>query len=244
MTRVIFLVVLSLLSFQLLGQRRTVTQLPHNPETRKLLANSMQYLEPDFAPGYVTLKDGSVVSALMNYNILFDEMHFVTAVEGSSLEEIMAFSNFDQLDFISIGKRIFVHKGRQGFMEVLVDGDYGLLKTTRLEIKTDTRSRDGYGYLPESAAVTRLGYTDFHSNDFLNSPDREKILEANTVLTENYYSLNEGNLRIINTRAAITRLVPRNQRAELNNFMNSLGGNIIANEENLAAVFRYLNPNQ
>jgi hypothetical protein len=243
MSRVLFFILLALFSLQSFGQRRTVTQLPYNPETRRLLTNSLQYLEADFAPGNITLKDGTVISALMNYNILFDEMHFVSAIEGTDREEIKTITNFDALEFISIGRRIFVHQGRQGFMEVLVDGDFKLLKKTRLEVKAENRSRDGYGYLPESAAVTKLSYFDFHSNDFLNAPDREKILEANTILTENYYSLTEDALRVINTRRAIVRLVPRNQRNDLNSFMNNLGG-ILTNQENLVAVFRYINPNE
>lgn len=241
MNRILIFISIILISLSSFGQRRTTTQLPYNPENRKLLANSLQYLEDDFAPGNIMLKDGTVINAMMNYNILFDEMHFVSFDEEKEQEMIKTLANFELIDMISIGKRIFIHHGRNGFLEVLEDGNYNLLKKTRLEIKADNRARDGYGALPESAAVTRVSYFDFHSNDFMNAPDREKILAANTVLTEYFYTLQGDRLRVLNTRGAITRLVPRNERQALNDFMNSLGGQIVASEENLGAVFRFLN---
>lgn len=240
MKKNILLAMLLALSLPLMAQRTTVTQLPYNPQMRALLANSMQYLEPDFAPGNVALKDGTLIPTLLNYNILFDEMHFVSEADAGGRQQIKTITNFDQLSMISIGNRFFVHHDRHGFLEVLVEGDTRLLKKTKLELKAETRARDGYGYLPESASVTRLSYHDMGGQDFLYAPDREKILAGNTVLTEKYFMTYEDELLLINSRRAITRMLTREQRTEFNNFSNNLEGRW-NDEQNLRAVFLLIN---
>lgn len=240
MVRIAFIVLVLSLSLNGYAQQRTVMQLPFNPEMRETLANSLQYLEPDFAMGNISLKDGTLIPTLMNYNILFDEMHFVMKDERTGQEQIRAFSNFGNLNFITIGRRMFVHHQRHGFLEVLVDGDVQLVKKTRLELKPENRRRDGYGYLPESASLTRINYLHLGNEDFLHAPDREKIIEGSTVLTENYYSFSDNSLRLINNRRAIQRTLPRAQRDELGAFMETLPGRW-NREENLVAIFRFIN---
>ncbi len=240
MVRLVFSLLIIASSLQSTAQRRTVMELPFNPEMRETLANSLQYLEPDFAMGNISLKDGTLIPTLMNYNILFDEMHFVIDLPRTGEQQIRAITNFDELNFITIGRRMFIYHETHGFLEVLVDGDMQLLKKTRLELKPENRRRDGYGYLPESASLTRIQYLHLGNEDFLHAPDREKIIEGSTVLTETYYSLSDNSLRLINNRRAVQRLLPRVQRNELDAFMETLDGRW-SNEDNLVAIFRFIN---
>ena len=240
MARIAFIILIFIFSINGYSQQRTVMQLPFNPEMRETLANSLQYLEPDFAMGNISLKDGTVIPTLMNYNILFDEMHFVMKDERTGEEQIRAFTNFDGLNFITIGRRMFQHDQRHGFLEVLVDGDIRLMKKTRLELKPENRRRDGYGYLPESASLTRIKYLHLGNEDFLHAPDREKIIEGSTVRTETYYSLSDSSLRLINNRRAIQRTLPRAQRDELGAFIETLSGRW-NREDNLVSIFRFIN---
>jgi len=240
MKKHLLFILLLVLGSTVLAQRTTVTQLPYNPQMRALLANSMQYLESDFAPGNISFKDGTLIQTLLNYNILFDEMHFVSETDATGKQQILTLTNFDQISIISIGNRFFVHQGRHGILEVLVEGDPRLLKKTRLELKPETRARDGYGYLPESASVTRLSYHDMGGQEFLYAPDREKILAGNTVLTEKYFMTYEDEVLLINSFRAITRTLTREQRAEVNNFTNQMQGRW-NDEPNLRATFMLIN---
>lgn len=240
MKRYFLWILLCVFSLQSAGQRRTVMELPFNPEMRKTLANSLQYLETDFLMGNISLKDGTLIPTLMNYNILFDELHFVMEDEDTGEEQIRAFTNFDALRFVTIGRRMFIHDRRHGFLEVLVDGDHQLVKKSRLELKAEDRSRDGYGYLPESSSIQRIRYLHLGNEDFLHAPDREKIIEGNTIRTETYFSLSDNSLRMINNRRSIQRMLPRAQRNELEAYMGTLEGRW-DEEKNLVSIFQFIN---
>jgi hypothetical protein len=231
---------ITLLSLQVVAQRREVLKLPFNHENREKLTNSLQYIEPDFVMGGISLKDGAYIRTLMNFNILYDEVHFVVKDAETGEDQIRVLTNTADLNFVTVGSRTFLHFQNLGFFEVLVSGDIKLVKRTTLDLLADDKPRDGYGNLPEASSTTKIGYFDLHEFDMLNPPDREKLIAAKTVKTEKYYVLRGNTPRVINSKRAMIRLMPKSKRDDLSGFVDQFGGSW--NEEsNLIQAFKFLN---
>lgn len=243
MKNLLAILIAVLLSFDSFSQRRQVTQLPFNKEARENLTNSLQYLEPDFVMGGISLNDGTLIRTLMNFNILFDEVHFVIKDAESGEEQIRILNNMNDLNFVSIGKRTFLHFPKLGFFEIIVNGEVKLAKRTTLELLADDKPTDGYGNLPESAATTKIGYFDMHQHDFdmLSPSDQDRLIAAKTIKTEKYYVIRDGKTpRVINSKRGMLKLLPKSKRNEIDDFIGKLSGSWNS-ESNLIETFKFLN---
>lgn len=88
------------------------------------------FLNPNWQPGVVIMKDGNVIEIeRLRYNLLTQQMHFIK--EG----EILAIANSDEINMIRIAEKVFVYedficKGimSKGYLELIEDGNCRLLR--------------------------------------------------------------------------------------------------------------------
>jgi hypothetical protein len=109
---------------------------------------------PQFAAGTVFLKDGSTAAAVLNYNSLFDEMHFV-GPKGDTL----ALANEKTIKFITINSDTFYYE--QGFIRVLAGNS--LVKLAGKQAWSVGEGRLNASYNTSSTTSAISSYTSYHA---------------------------------------------------------------------------------
>lgn len=219
---------------------QVVTSIQAQPKMnlREVLANSLQYIEPDFLLGRVIYNNGEMSQAFLNYNLLLNEIHFIQTDEETGTDRVMSLKNPQDVNFISIGRRLFIYDSRLGFLEILVNGKIKLLKKTSLEVSTKNQPSDAYGPIPITSSTTTVG--SFVGENFNFNPDREDILKANTIRTEKYFSQKSSSIRPISTKKALLKLSPKKHHEELSSYLDML--KLRWNDEkNLIEYFKFAN---
>lgn len=161
MKKILFCVMLSILtSFSTLGQaRHEVTYARTGDTLNNVLSKGFQYLYPNFIEGKVHFRTGEVTRAFLNYNILLNEVHFITQqdlrnVNQESESDLLRYSQslvLDDIDFIVIGADVFVNTPR-GIMILVVNHGIQLLQSNKITIKGGSRS-GAYGQTGTSSAI-------------------------------------------------------------------------------------------
>lgn len=135
-----------------------------------------QYRFPEFQEGQVVLYNEELMPAIMNYNHLYGEIHFLNDV-GDTL----SLGNPDKLKYIQIGNEVFYYANREGFIEVLQDypaiklGMKQILTISKSEVKLSRNNRDisvggsdirgtaPAGDVRETFNEDKLTYRDFYT---------------------------------------------------------------------------------
>jgi hypothetical protein len=76
-----------------------------------------QYIFADFTKGIIYYKDGSALNALLNYNLIIDEMQYL-----DDKDKKQTVFEFDKIDYISIAMRQFIPLDND-FAEIIIDND-------------------------------------------------------------------------------------------------------------------------
>ncbi len=151
-----------------------------------LLSKGFQYFFPKFEQGRVYFKNSESTTALLNYNILSNEIHFISPEKQAT----KAFSNGEEIRlaerlmmnnvlFVLIGNQVFINTPR-GIMRVVANFD-----TKLLEFETVTNIGDvkvgGYGQPMSTGAATSVTSID---NSGPLSANSENVSVSNTSRVE------------------------------------------------------------
>lgn len=199
-----FLVILSLSATSLYTQSKSV-ELTH-------------YLLPDFTSGSVVMKDGSVNFALLNYNILSEEMLFNQRGKILALGADMIRS----IDTVTIGGRKFVVENGK-FFELLYSGKDELMAEYRCSLiapgtpaaygtTTETASAKAYSSLYAGGMVYELTLPDgYKTRPYINYwIKREGKLSKfiNIKQLSSIYKANSADIKRYNKNSAVDFKVP------------------------------------
>lgn len=110
-----------------------------------------QFLDPEFISGKVFFKDGSVSSALLNYNLLLNTILFV----GDN-DIALTLSELNKISLVSYGKHKFIPYNNS-FMEIVgsYKNDVILLLDRKVKVK-DNKKVGLYGDSMETSAFTNI----------------------------------------------------------------------------------------
>ncbi len=100
----------------LIAQNTTFVTVKAGAKVMDVLSMADVFYYPEFTSGRVFFRDGSGVEAKLNYNCLFDEMHFIDP-RGDTL----ALANEKTIRIISIGRDTFYYDG--GYIRLLAGND-------------------------------------------------------------------------------------------------------------------------
>jgi hypothetical protein len=155
-------------------------------DVNELLSTS-RFLFTDFQNATFSSTEG-VGQAMMNYNMLADEMMFIDD-KGDTL----ALNNPKEINMISFGKRKFLHT-QKGYVEMIAyTGDKALLKGARIK-PAAIKHYGAYGMSNDIASIEEVSAI----------PDRsEKIGVAKQVtykVTTSYYIQLNNSLRMVNRK--------------------------------------------
>lgn len=156
-----------------------------------------QYQYLNFFDGKVQFKDGKVSVAKMNYNILTDEMHFITA-GGDTL----ALDNEPTINFVCVAKDTFYFDN--GY--IMLVNSVGLLKLgvkQRFRI-VDKKKQAGYDQMSSSSSVSNLSsYDDSRSLRQLNVEEQLTIIKVSQ-----FYFSDKFNHFVLATQKNLAEIFP------------------------------------
>jgi hypothetical protein len=115
-----------------------------------------RYRYPEFRPGSVIYSDGKPPVVKLNYNFLIGEMQFINP-DGDTAN----INNEYTLRYVSIGKDLFFHDYKKGYLEIIAD--YQLvrlgLQQTLYITRTETIGNNGYVATKElTTGATHVSY--------------------------------------------------------------------------------------
>ena len=92
-----------------------------------LVIDTTSFLLPKFVDGTMKMKDGNIAGGKMNYNIVLDEMQFI-----SDKNEILSVADPSAVTLVVIGDRKFYYL-KNNFFELVADGN--ILLFSRIHVK-------------------------------------------------------------------------------------------------------------
>lgn len=98
-------------------------------DLKEVLKSETQYAEPEFVDGMVYYNSGKGSKGLMNYHLLNDEIHFI-----SPDKKVLALTSND-INFVSLKNRVFIHNPNLGFLEVTYNETIKLLVKRKVQVK-------------------------------------------------------------------------------------------------------------
>ncbi len=150
---VLILIGLFIASFSYSQENEGEIVVSKTQDLKEVLSSETQYLFDEFVDGVVYYTSGKGSKGKMNYNLLLNEIHFV-----SPDEEVLAISDPNTINFVVLSNKIFIYNSRFKFMEVLFNGDVKLLLHRKLIVK---EKQDEYkGAYGESSSSANVKYVD------------------------------------------------------------------------------------
>jgi len=102
-----------------------------------------------FVDGNVLLKDGKTTPAKLNYNTLTQEMQFI----GDG-DKILSLGKPENVEYITMGGKVFFHSSGKKFAELLALGEVQLLVDRRTESDVMETKNGAYGRSSVTSATT------------------------------------------------------------------------------------------
>ena len=187
-----------------IAQDREVIEVSTRDNLNSLVSNDMQYLLPEFSPGYLYYVNSTRDSGKFNYNMLNGEMQFI----GPN-NTILALANVPDVKMIDIGGRIFYPFKNEEFVEELLATDKMKLQVRRKCDASNMGKKAAYGGYSTTSSIT--SYRSIERDNWQQNLSETKSM---IVKQESFYFLVIENKRIqIKTQQTFTKQFPKHKSA-------------------------------
>lgn len=142
---------------------------------------TFHYLFPEFTDGTVFMKNGTANNALMNYNLVTEEMVFNQGGEIFAIAD----ATLKNLDYVVIANRKFVLYEKDKFAEVVHENEYKLYVEHKGRVIPPGKAA-GYGGTSQTSAVT--SYSSIQSGGMwyeLEMPEDFSVNQFKVYLIDN-----------------------------------------------------------
>jgi len=177
-------------------------------EIKDAVSADIKYRYPTFATGTVYFKDGTSSSALLDFNLLNEEMQFINP-NGDTL----SLANEATIKYITINNDSFYYA--KGYLELVSANSFmKLAKKQRLKIG-DVKRLGGYDQPSSTSAITSYSSLSV-GNQVTKINQRADILlakETTFYIGDNYNSF------VASTKRNIIKMFPRKE-SEIDHFLN------------------------
>ena len=181
-------------------------------------SDTSHYVLPEFTIATVKLKTGVVEKAMMNYNMLTEEMIF----QKSGM--MLALDSISKVDTINLDGQLFVPHDKI-FYEVLVIGHYSLFKQNKCNTLA-AGVPSGYGGRTETgAAKSRTMLLDMGRAYKLKLPD-----EIHVVPDSHFWILKDGLYQKANTLRQVIKIFPAREK-EIKQFVRKNRTDFLINQD-------------
>ncbi len=173
------------------------------------------FIDPAYIPAKVYFVDGRIEDAQMRYNILLDQMQFL-----SRRGEVMNLSLLPAFNRIEFDDRVFIHGREHGYLELLRDGHIRLFQKRRIRVEGQPVARGAYGMTDQTSAIDIT--ENLHRGGRIITLDNHNRGEIEITLRyfSSFYILKEEKMIPIGSRRQFLREFSEH-RSDLRNFISS-----------------------
>ncbi len=222
-------------------QRQTIRTSSSEINVCALANDDLQLLYPEKTKGEVHYSDGSFEVYDMNYNIMLDEIHYLT--RRGRTHSLQTNPPFDK---VLINEKVLIYDEQLGFLEQLHSGKNSLYLKHEVNISTLPVRRGAYGTTDHTSSidVTTLQQpgAQYHVSEVrLNNPEAQEL--DITIRYNNYFVFEKnGELNRINNRRQLLRVFS-DHRSDIRTFIrqNNVDFDNIDDMLNLAKYIETLN---
>ena len=186
-------------------QRQTIRTSSSEINIGALVDDDLQLLYPEKTKGEVHYSNGEFEVYDMNYNILLDEIHYLTR-RGRS-HSLQANPPFDK---VLINDKVLIYDEQLGFLEQLHSGKNNLYLKHEVNISTLPVRRGAYGTTDHTssidvATIQQPGAQNHVSEVRLSNPEAQEL--EITIRYNDYFVFEKnGELNRINNRRQLLRM--------------------------------------
>ena len=185
------------------------------------------FLFQEFTKGVIKMKDGRKMSAILNYNMVDEEMIF------QQRNQYMVLNKPEEIDTVFIQNRLFVYK-KNAFFELISSGTYDFFIQHKAKY-TETGTTTAYGI--KSPTVEKFNATAIEGGNqvrHIEMPDKVKVVSSPVFWVERESEF----MKFLNDKQLI-KLFPERAK-ELKEYIIKTGSDI-KTPEGLKAVANFLN---
>jgi hypothetical protein len=210
-----------------LAQKPETVKIEMNQNVKEVLTNEI-YRYPAFTQGKVYFKDGAPKQALLNYNRLLSEMHFLNP-KGDTL----AIAQPEIINFIEINQDTFYID--KAFLEMVVQNKQVKLAKKETIQLVDRQKVGAYG---ETNSAGAIGSFNTYTNNAQTVQLNTNEVKLYSLQTE-FYIADKHNHFILVTKKNLVNLYAK-QEKDLKTFLQENNTNL-HNEEDLKKLVLHLN---
>lgn len=195
----------------------------------KAIPAHQRYRYEHFRQGEITFHGDKKASALLNYNLLLEEMQFVNFTKDT-----LSLADEHLIKYIRIGQNQFYYDERDGFVEKLVDYPLVKLAVHQKFITINTEKMGAYG---QSSAVSSI--KNYNSIATTNGQRQNLVLKGDVVLAiESTFYVVDQNDRIYKANKSALRKIFPEQKQAIQEYMKAESIDMDS-EEDLRKLLQY-----
>jgi hypothetical protein len=167
-----------------------------------VLSFNQLYRYPQFKPGRIFYKDGTTAGGLLNFNIVLNEMQFI-----SPGGDTLSVAHEATIKYLTVADDSFYY--HKGFLEWISGNETAKLLKKQYLKELDKRKMGGYGMYSSTSAIT--SYNSYMAdNTVYKLAVRDDVLMTRKV---SYYIGNSNNDYLPASKKNIMKLFPKHQTA-------------------------------
>ena len=180
-------------------------------DPKKAIPASVQYLYPQFQPGRVIFYNGYNTNALLNYNLLLGEVHFVGAQKDT-----LSLANEQLIKMIIVGKQPFIFAPKYGYLLVESDDSSSVRLGSKQQFRLSNLEKMG-GYQQSTGVASIRTFTVFSNG---NGSVQKLDPKGDIVFTKNitYYFVDKNNRCYKASKSSLFKILPKYKK-QITNYL-------------------------
>jgi len=174
---------------------------------------ALVFLNDDFRQASIHFPGSRTDETKLRYNILLDQMQFV-----SRRGQVQNISVSPVFEFIDLDGKTFVYDAREGYLELLHPGEIPLYQKRSIRVTAQPIKRGAYGGTDHTSAIDGVGHYQIDSRVVsLDNPGGQEM-EVTLRYTESFFIEKNGHLGPVGNRRQFLREFS-NFRTELRSYI-------------------------
>jgi hypothetical protein len=155
---------------------------------------------PEFIAGSVFFKNGTKITAKLNYNLLYSEMQYIQS------KDTLSIANEKDIRFIVISSDTFFIE--KGYLELIYSGQVKVALKQYFKLK-EILKKDSYGTSGSNSATDSYSSINADGRTYKLTANQDRIFQK----TSEFYLATSSGEFVLFTRKKVLQLFPQNKKA-------------------------------
>ncbi len=180
--------------------RQTIRTTDAKINVEELADPALVFLHDDYVQARIRFPGGRIDETQLRYNILVDQMQFV-----SRRGQVQNISVSPVFESIELDGKTFVYDAGEGYLEVLKDGDISLYHKRSIRVTAQPIKRGAYGGTDQTSAIDGVGHYQIDSRVVSLDNPGGREMEVTLRYMESFLIRKDGQLTQVGNRRQFLR---------------------------------------